>query len=227
MRREPSFYFATGGPNQAQFATNILNLRAAGCDIIVDDITFFAEGVFQDGTVAQAVNSVVASGALYFSAAGNEGRLDAGTSGTWEGDFVDSGIALGGGTTHNFGGGVTGNQITSDASAGTGFWLKWSDPLGGSGNDYDLYLLDSTMTTRNRRLHEHAERHPGPVRVRRLHSLPDELRTLERPAGDCPQNRRCDAGVEPRQLARPIRRGDDRLHASATMPAPTRSVWQP
>ena len=139
-------FFATGGPNQAQFATNILNLRAAGCDIIVDDITFFAEGVFQDGTVAQAVNSVVASGALYFSAAGNEGRLDAGTSGTWEGDFVDSGVALGGGTTHNFGGGVTGDQITSDASAGTGFWLKWSDPLGGSSNDYDLYLLDSTMT---------------------------------------------------------------------------------
>ena len=68
------------------------------------DITFFAEGVFQDGTVAKAVNSVVASGALYFSAAGNEGRLDAGTSGTWEGDFVDSGAALGGGTTHNFGG---------------------------------------------------------------------------------------------------------------------------
>jgi Subtilase family len=140
-------YFATGGPNQAQFATNIVNLRAAGCDIIVDDITFFAEGVFQDGTVAQAVNNVVASGALYFSAAGNEGRLDAGTSGTWEGDFVDSGVALGGGTTHNFGGGVTGDQITSDASAGTGFWLKWSDPLGGSSNDYDLYLLDSTMTT--------------------------------------------------------------------------------
>ena len=140
-------FFATGGPSQAQFATNILNLRAAGCDIIVDDITFFAEGVFQDGTVAKAVNSVVADGALYFSAAGNEGRLDAGTSGTWEGDFVDSGTALGGGTTHNFGGGVTGNQITSDASAGTGFWLKWSDPLGGSGNDYDLYLLDSTMTT--------------------------------------------------------------------------------
>ena len=139
-------YFATGGPDQAGFAANILALRAAGCDIIVDDITFFAEGVFQDGTVAKAVNSVVASGALYFSAAGNEGRLDAGTSGTWEGDFVDSGAALGGGTTHNFGGGVTGDQITSDASPQTGFWLKWSDPLGASGNDYDLYLLDSTLT---------------------------------------------------------------------------------
>jgi Subtilase family len=140
-------FFAQGGPNQAQFATNILNLRAAGCDIIVDDITFFAEGVFQDGTVAQAVNTVVTSGALYFSAAGNEGRLDAGTSGTWEGDFVDSGTAMGGGTEHNFGGGVTGDQITSDASPQTGFWLKWSDPLGGSGNDYDLYLLNSTMTS--------------------------------------------------------------------------------
>jgi hypothetical protein len=122
-------YFATGGPSQAQFATNILNLRAAGCDIIVDDISYFAEGVFQDGTVAQAVNSVVASGALYFSSAGNEGRLDAGTSGTWEGDFVDSGIVLSGGAVHGFGGGLTHNLITQDAQASGGFWLKWSDPL--------------------------------------------------------------------------------------------------
>ena len=140
-------YFATGGPSQAQFATNILNLRAAGCDIIVDDITYFAEGVFQDGIAAQAVNSVVASGALYFSSAGNEGRLDAGTSGTWEGDFVDSGVVLSGGAVHDFGGGLTHNLITQDAQASGGFWLKWSDPQGASSNDYDLYMLDSTLTT--------------------------------------------------------------------------------
>ncbi len=144
-------YFAQGGPSQAQFATNIVDLRAAGCDVIIDDITFFAEGVFQDGTVAQAVNSVVASGALYFSSAGNEGRLDAGTSGTWEGDFVDSGstVTYNGITSaiHDFGGGLIGNRVNQDADPGTGFWLKWSDPLGASSNDYDFFLVDSTFTT--------------------------------------------------------------------------------
>jgi hypothetical protein len=46
------------------------------------------------GVIAQAVNTVTASGALYFSAAGNDGNLRDGTSGTWEGDFVDGGQAL-------------------------------------------------------------------------------------------------------------------------------------
>jgi len=149
MAPQAQLFFATGGPTQAQFAANILALRAAGCDIIVDDITFFAEGAFQDGTVAQAVNSVVAAGALYFSSAGNEGRFDAGTSGTWEGDFVQAATTpapLAGAAVHDFGGGINSDLITSDAQSGGGFWLKWSDPLGGSNNDYDLYLLNNSLT---------------------------------------------------------------------------------
>ena len=91
-------------------AANILALQAAGCSIIVDDITYFAEGLFQDGIIAQAVNTVVANGAMYFSSAANSGSLDKGTSGTWEGDFLNGGavtgpIAAGGetGNFHNFG----------------------------------------------------------------------------------------------------------------------------
>ena len=64
-------YFATADGGQANFANNINALRAAGCDIIVDDVTYFAEGAFQDGIPARAVNTVVGSGALYFSSAGN------------------------------------------------------------------------------------------------------------------------------------------------------------
>jgi hypothetical protein len=149
MAPQAQLFFATGGPNQAQFAANILALRAAGCDIIIDDITFFAEGVFQDGTVAKAVNTVVAGGALYFSSAGNEGRFDAGTSGTWEGDFVKAATTptpLGAAAVHDFGGGVNSDLITQDAQSGGGFWLKWADPLGGSNNDYDLYLLNNAGT---------------------------------------------------------------------------------
>src|SRR5262249_47399889 len=47
-------FFATGGGGPAQFAQNIRDLRAAGCDIIVDDLIYFDESPFQDGMVAQA-----------------------------------------------------------------------------------------------------------------------------------------------------------------------------
>jgi hypothetical protein len=45
------------------------------------------------GVVAQAVNDVTSSGALYFSSAGNQGNINDNTAGVWEGDFVDGGDA--------------------------------------------------------------------------------------------------------------------------------------
>jgi len=143
-------YFATALGGQATFAQNILNLRAAGCNIIVDDVFYFTEPVFQDGIIAQSINTVTAGGgALYFSSAGNSGNKNDGTSGVWEGDFVAIGApatgSLVGKTAHDFGGGVNSNQITADSPAS--FVLQWSDATGASANDYDLYLLDAALTT--------------------------------------------------------------------------------
>jgi len=83
------------------------------------------------------VNTVTASGALYFSSAGNQGNLNDNSSSVWEGDFVSGGtLALvPGGNVHDFGGGNTNDQILS---AGARALLFWSDPLGASANDYDL-----------------------------------------------------------------------------------------
>ncbi len=152
-------YFATAVDSDASFAANILALKNTyGCDIIVDDVTYFNEGAFQDGVIAQAVNTVKAAGVLYFSSAGNSGRLTAGTSGTWEGDFVDSGTTIAPITTfygsdlpiHSFNGLTGGSAANSDqltASAPFAISLKWSDPLGGATTDYDIFILDSGLAT--------------------------------------------------------------------------------
>ena len=66
--------FATANLGMASFAANIRALRDAGAKVIVDDVFYFAEPMFQDGIIAQAVNDVVASGVAYFSSAGNQAR---------------------------------------------------------------------------------------------------------------------------------------------------------
>jgi hypothetical protein len=153
-------YFATAFGGSANFANNIRQLRNAGCDIIVDDVFYFAESPFQDGqapaiisptnggVVAQAVNDVTAAGALYFSSAGNSGNKNDGTSGVWEGDFVDGGAATGplsgAGRVHTFPGGLTYDVVTLVGSSQ--YNLNWSDPLGASNNDYDLFALNAAGT---------------------------------------------------------------------------------
>jgi subtilisin-like proprotein convertase family protein len=132
----------------ADFAANIRALRFdAGCDILVDDILYFNESPFQDGLIARAVNDVTADGALYFSSAGNEGNVIDGTSGNYEGDFVDSGQGVGkfAGTAHDFdpGPGVqVWEPISPDSDELVYTTLFWADPLGGAADDYDLYLFD-------------------------------------------------------------------------------------
>ncbi len=159
-------FYATALPTSANFAQNIRNLRTAGCDIIVDDVFYFAESPFQDGQapavlsptnggiVAQAVNDVTADGALYFSSAGNSGNKNDGTSGVWEGDFVDGGdapapIGAANGRLHTFpaDGAIPAQNFNSVTASGGPLILNWSDPLGGSNNDYDLFVLNSTGTT--------------------------------------------------------------------------------
>ena len=147
-------YFNTG-TTAATFATAITTLAANGCTVIVDDISFYTEGVFQDDVIAQAINTFVANGGIYFSSAANSGNLDSGTAGCWEGDFLSGGtVASPISTTdsapsliHNFG--TAANPVYYDTLtvASTEITLKWSDPLTGGTDDYDLFVLDPTGTT--------------------------------------------------------------------------------
>ncbi len=70
--------FATGTPTELDYALNIEKLAApvsaggAGADVIVDDLSYPSEPMFQDGPVAVAIKRVTEKGVLYFSAAANE-----------------------------------------------------------------------------------------------------------------------------------------------------------
>jgi len=69
--------FHTGLPHPVAYA-NAINYLAdpsgGNADIIVDDLSYLNEPMFQDGIIAQAVDAAVATGVGYYSAAGNQGR---------------------------------------------------------------------------------------------------------------------------------------------------------
>jgi subtilisin family serine protease len=157
-----SLSFASAFNGQAAFASNILALAAAGARVIVDDVLYFAEPMFQDGIIAQAVDSVVAGGVAYFSSAGNQARQSY-QSAFRAGDFfADSAFpsvfgapSFLGGIAHNFnssGGKNHFQSITIPGLTTVRFSLQWDSPFfsvsgsPGTENDLDIYLLDASAT---------------------------------------------------------------------------------
>jgi hypothetical protein len=136
--------FNTAFLGQASFANGIIRLADNGCNIIVDDVFYFAEPFFQDGIIAQAVDRVVDRNISYFSAAGNSGRR------SYESGFRNSGqsIIIGGvnyGVAHDFGGGDTRQTIVIPPNGQLRLALQWADPFfsvsGGAGAQTDLDVL--------------------------------------------------------------------------------------
>jgi hypothetical protein len=153
-----SLSFATAFTSEFGFAANIRALAATGAKVIVDDVAYFQEPFFQDGPVAVAVNDVVAAGASYFSAAGNDNLIDAEgrNIASWEAPaFRDSGgcpaalVALAGiGSAHcmDFDPGAGGDDtfgITVAKGATLTLDLQWAEPWNGVVTDLDAFLLDS------------------------------------------------------------------------------------
>lgn len=147
-----AFHTAFGG--QAVFAEGIRALFGNGSKVIVDDVIYFAEPMFQDGIIAQAVDEVVGQGAVYFSSAGNNGRR------SYESTFVPSGsfITIGGnpaGEAHDFDPGPGVNflqQVTIPQGSTATFSFQWDSPYfsvsggAGAGNDIDFYIIDETQS---------------------------------------------------------------------------------
>jgi len=67
-----SLYFYTAFESEQDFANGILTLAADGCKVICDDVSYYDEPFFQNGIVAQAIQTVEQEGVVYVTAAGND-----------------------------------------------------------------------------------------------------------------------------------------------------------
>jgi hypothetical protein len=157
-----SLAFASAFNGLASFANNILALHQAGAKVIVDDVIYLTESMFQDGPIAQAVDTVVAAGAAYFSSAGNAARRG------YESVFRPGSVfaqgafpsaagapAFRGGTAHNFAPSGPADHLQSVTVPSGGQLLvsfQWDSPFfsvsgaPGSPNDVDIYVLNAGGT---------------------------------------------------------------------------------
>jgi hypothetical protein len=154
--------FHSGLDGKAAYANAISTLAASGADVIVDDLLFLNEPMFQDGIVAQAVDSVTATGVVYFAAAGNQRRQ------SYESAFSDSGEVFCieffepyddcdeqyelVGTMHDFDPGPEQDfyqHVTIPYDTALTVAMQWDQPFGGPGpvTDHDLVLVDETGGT--------------------------------------------------------------------------------
>ncbi len=142
-----NLWYHTAIPDgQAVFADGIASLAACGADVIVDDVVYFAEPMFQDGIVAQEAAAAAASGVPYFSSAGNNATY--GVMETFDdwGATDDTLLPPSGNDFHDFGGGDRFAEITLENGEGVNFALQWDQPFAGdlgpgSAVDLDLYLF--------------------------------------------------------------------------------------
>ena len=141
-------YFHTAGTSEAAFAAGIGDLVACGSHVIVDDVLFLAEPMFQDGPVAQAAQAAVDAGIPFLTAAGNDG-----TTGVDE-FFVDSNVinqVTFGDDFHLFpgGNGDAFASVTFPPGCDVTFIMQWDNPFDGTlgpgaTTDLDLYLCTGT-----------------------------------------------------------------------------------
>ena len=104
-------------------------LIGQGCDIIVDDLSFFDQPMFEDGPVAEAALDAIGDDVVYVTSAGNYGDTH------YQADYSDAGDG-----THLFAAGQNYFPfVLGGYSSGYGFF-QWSDEWGASSNNYDLYL---------------------------------------------------------------------------------------
>ena len=150
-----AFHTATASPRQFEVGFNAL--KDAGCDIIVDDITFITEPFFGIGRISESVQSYMANTEkFHYTSAGN--IANKGYQATFSSsssspitNFIPSGSQT---TAHVFGSNTDGSQdYLQKISVVPGTYLialQWKElaasqkNLVGATNDLDIYIVDDS-----------------------------------------------------------------------------------
>jgi hypothetical protein len=130
--------FYTAFDSEQDFANGILALAAAGCKVIVDDVSYFDEPFFQNGIVAQAIQTVEAEGVTYVTAAGNEASNAYQAAWTQIAHTSYDGYSLS--DVEGFGGSPV---QTVTVGGNVPLILEWSQPYGGATSDLEILAFQN------------------------------------------------------------------------------------
>ncbi len=134
-----ALYFSSGIAGTLSMVDSINWLIGQGVDVIVDDLSFFGEHFFSDGSVALAAANAVSNGVAYVTSAGNYAQQH------YQGQWSPSG------GVHDFDATAGVDNVLDVGTVPNGgtidIVLQWSDSWTGSSNDYNLGLYNlGTMT---------------------------------------------------------------------------------
>lgn len=144
--------FHTAFKGLANFAQGIRDLADAGCEVVVDDIFYLIQPMFQDGLVSRSIEEVAATqNVSYYTSAGNAAALSH-ASHFQHSEQSASSIGLSGsGVLHDFHSGTETDvrqRLRVPNGARVFLSLQWDDPFfrlsgePGADTDLDVYLLD-------------------------------------------------------------------------------------
>lgn len=141
-----SMAFHSAFLGSSEFAAGIDRLRAQGCTVIVDDVFYLNEPVFQEGVIAQAARRAVENGVPFFSAVGNDAnRSLLRTFNDANPSVDDEEVIPSGNDFHIWDNGTPFLPVTVLPFNSTSIALHWNQPferLGeGAQVDLDLYLV--------------------------------------------------------------------------------------
>ena len=124
---------------QTGFANNIDALRTAGSKVIVDDISYFTEPMFQPGVIDLAIKRAVDANIPYFSSAGNAGLgFETAVPAGWTTGFFDFNSTA-----------AVDNAMRVTFSSNATVIFQWDEPYNGLpaagkvDNDLDIYLVNA------------------------------------------------------------------------------------
>ncbi len=123
----------------SDMAAGIGALGSAGCDVVVDDLTFFDEPKFEDGPIALAARAFVLDGGVYATSAGNSADRH------YRHTYVPNGETFPGPyrAWHDYAEGPSvdlGNTFTVPVGGTLIAVLQWNNEWGSAGDDFDLWL---------------------------------------------------------------------------------------